>query len=75
MKFAFGIQLVFSAGDQFFGLRNFAGQLAVPSQNQQPRHACNNGTAKSEPGDGKIAHTQLGPLKQARLDSIVAKLL
>jgi hypothetical protein len=25
--------------------------------------------------DGKIAHTQLGPLKQAQLDSIVAKLL
>jgi peroxiredoxin len=25
--------------------------------------------------DGKIAHTQLGPLKQARLDAIVAKLI
>ena len=25
--------------------------------------------------DGKIAHTQLGPLKQAKLDAIVDKLL
>jgi peroxiredoxin len=25
--------------------------------------------------DGKVAHTQLGPLKQAQLDSIIAKLL
>jgi hypothetical protein len=25
--------------------------------------------------DGRIAHTQLGPLSQAKLDSIIAKLL
>ena len=25
--------------------------------------------------DGKIAHTQLGPLQQAKLDAIVSKLL
>jgi hypothetical protein len=25
--------------------------------------------------DGKIAHTQLGPLKQAQLDAIVTKLI